>query len=181
MFGDKLTDYIQVYDNVFTEEECKDAITLFEHNNANGKTTEYDTPGYKFTQLDINNIDRYYANQIVKILTPVYNEYFERLGVRQYVDLSCFENVRIKRYLKGNGEFRTHVDVGDHSSAKRFAIAIIYLNNNDGITSFPNLGSGVYPETGRVVIFPPMWMFPHSGTVPTNTDKYIMMTCLHYK
>ena len=61
-----------------------------------------------------------------------------------------------------------------------------YLNDNDGFTTFPNVRSdrkplAVEPKAGRVVIFPPMWMFPHNGLPPKNDDKYIMMTSLHYK
>mgnify|MGYP003346154397 CR=1 FL=1 len=42
-------------------------------------------------------------------------------------------------------------------------------------------GVGVKPEAGKVVIFPPTWMYPHNGKMPMDNDKYIMMTCLHYR
>ena len=57
---------------------------------------------------------------------------------------------------------------------------ILYLNDNDGCTEFPNLGIKVNPKAGRLLIFPPLWMYPHQGLPPTNNDKYIMMTYLHH-
>ena len=89
---------------------------------------------------------------------------------------------RSKKYLKGtDDQFKTHVDVADKEAAVRYCIAILYLNDNDGLTTFPDLELAVEPVAGRVVVFPPMWMFPHNGLPPTNDDKYIMMSCLHYR
>ena len=182
MFGEKLIDYVAQYENVVPPTICKQIIDLYESNQQYVK--EYDTDVYKFHQLDMNRtsellrVAEYYSHALL----PCYEDYFAKLNLRQYVELNTWESVRIKKYIKGTtDEFKTHVDVTDHDSAARFAIAILYLNDNNGLTTFPNLGIGVQPKAGKVVIFPPTWMFPHSGLTPTNADKYIMMTCLHYK
>jgi hypothetical protein len=182
MFGDKLTDFIQVYHNVISPESCKRIISQYETHQE--YIQEHDTALYKFHQLDLNHTPDLVglAGAYAGSLLPCYEDYFNKLRLRQFVTFDTWEDVRIKKYLRGSGdEFRTHVDVSDHASAARFCIAILYLNDNNGLTTFPNLGVGVQPEAGKVVIFPPSWMFPHNGKSPTDNDKYIMMTSLHYK
>ena len=180
--NNKLTDFIHVYDDVVSAASCQHIINEYERHK--DYVQEHDTPYYKFHQLDLNQTPDLtgLAQAFVGSLLPYYETYFDKLGMRQYVSLDNWEDVRIKKYLKGtNDEFKTHVDVSNHASAARFAIAILYLNNNNGYTTFPNLGVAVQPKAGRVVIFPPTWMYPHNGINPTDNDKYIMMTCLHYR
>lgn len=178
----KLTDFIQTFDGVVSEASCKHIIDQYESHKEFVEV--HDTELYKFHQLNLNHtpdlhqLAQAYANTMI----GVYEAYFKSLGLREYVDVDTFEDVRIKKYIKGSGEeFRTHCDIMDKASASRFAIAILYLNDNDGLTTFPRLGVGVKPKAGRVVVFPPTWMYPHNGLTPTDHDKYIMMTCLHYK
>ena len=42
-------------------------------------------------------------------------------------------------------------------------------------------GMKIDPKKGRLVMFPPMWMFPHNGKPPISGPKYILSTYLHYK
>ena len=150
-----------------------------EYNSHN--SSRYDTETYRFNQLNLNETDLKPLSEVfARQLLPYYETYFRDLGLLEYVQLTNFEDIRIKRYTKGQDEFKTHVDIGDNISAKRFAIAILYLNENNGYTEFPTLDYRVKPETGRLVIFPPTWMYPHRGISPTDRDKYIMMTCLTY-
>ena len=94
-----------------------------------------------------------------------------------------FEEFRIKRYLdNGNDEFLDHVDVGDHSSARRFLVCFLYLNDVEegGTTDFPKLDLSITPKCGRMLVFPPTWMFRHAGRPVTKGKKYILGTYLHY-
>jgi len=178
----KLVDFIQTFDGVIKPDTCKMIIDQFEQNKH--LSEKHDTDLYKFDQLNLNKTEG--LSQLAPIvawqLSSIYEQYFKSLGLLDYVQIESFEDIRIKKYEKGSGaEFRTHVDVADKASASRFCIAIIYLNDNDGLTTFPTLGVGVKPKAGRVVVFPPTWMYPHNGMAPTDNDKYIMMTCLHYR
>jgi len=77
--------------------------------------------------------------------------------------------------------FDTHVDVTDHESSRRFLSFLFYLNDVDvgGETVFE--GVTIQAKTGRLVVFPPLWMFPHVGKSPITNNKYIISTYLHYK
>jgi len=66
-------------------------------------------------------------------------------------------------------------------SARRFMTAMIYLNAPDGgETVFPNLGLSITPQPGRLIVFPPLWLFPHAGLPPLTRPKYILHTYLCY-
>ena len=178
----KLTDYIKVYNDIITPETCRKIIDEYERYSS--RAEEHDTEVYKFHQLNLTQTPelRELSSIVASSLVPLYEDYFTSLGLRQFVDIDTFEDIRIKKYAKGSDDqFKTHVDIASNESASRFCIAIIYLNDNDGLTTFPQLRVGVPPKAGRVVLFPPHWMFPHNGKSPTDNDKYIMMTCLHYK
>lgn len=178
----KLNDFVRVYDDVINKQTCGQLIDLFEGRYKDSHEV-HDNELYKFHQLNlgINDELRQISQRFAQILVPYYNDYFKAVKLNDYVKVQGFEEVRIKRYLKGNNdEFKTHVDVTDKETCVRYLVAIMYLNDNDGVTDFPTLGMTVKPQIGRVVMFPPMWMFPHSGKPPTNSNKYIMMTCLHY-
>ena len=174
----KLSDYIRVFDNVITELTCERIIQ--EYHNNESRVKRYNS-GYKFNQLNLTDstipqLSNVVANQLI----PYYTEYFTDLNAIEYVNIDNFEEVRIKHYKKNQDEFPLHVDIADKISCSRFAIAIMYLNVNNGYTEFPTLQKKIYPAPGRLVIFPPNWMFPHRGIMPTDEDKYILMSCLMY-
>ena len=77
--------------------------------------------------------------------------------------------------------FDTHVDVMDYNSARRFLSFFWYLNDVEigGETRFYNLE--ITPKKGTLVVFPPLWMFPHKGEPPLSGEKYLLSTYLHYK
>lgn len=90
----------------------------------------------------------------------------------------------MKLYRKGTDDrFDTHVDVGNHDSARRFLVMFWYLNTVEvgGETVFDNISYSVNPVEGRLLMFPPMWMYPHSGKMAVSDDKLILGTYLHYR
>ena len=88
----------------------------------------------------------------------------------------------MKRYLpNGRDFFPLHVDVMGQAASRRFMTAIIYLNAPaGGETVFPNLDISVAPEPGKLLAFPPIWLFPHAGRPPQSSSKYILHTYLCY-
>ena len=173
-----LSDLIHVYPEAVSADNCNDIIEAVNSIPNAGKL--YDNDLYKFEQVNINQTIPELANEFASVVAGYATNYFKTLGVDRYIGLQSFEEVRVKKYIKGDGEFRPHIDVDNLDSAKRYLVAILYLNDNNGVTDFPALGLSVPPKAGTLVMFPPMWMFPHSGTRPTDRDKYIMMTSLTY-
>lgn len=90
---------------------------------------------------------------------------------------------RIQRYYKNSGYYREHCDampwdsvIGNQEGKVRILAIVAYLNTveNGGGTKFPLHGYTSEAEIGKVAIFPTTWMFPHMGTVPHSSDKWIV-------
>jgi hypothetical protein len=47
-----------------------------------------------------------------------------------------------------------------------------------GETVFPQLDVRIAARQGRLLAFPPYWMFQHAGLPPLSGDKYILSTYL---
>jgi prolyl 4-hydroxylase len=175
-----LTDYIMVAYGVLSPEQCRQLIGRFEASEALEKCQR--EPGHSFVQLDITTAwpDAHAA------LLPIFTAQLQKY---QQITKACFwppgirfEHLRMKRYLpNGRDSFPPHVDVTDQASARRFLAAFIYLNAPAaGETVFPHLDLVIPPETGKLLAFPPLWLFPHEGRAPKRDPKYILHTYLCY-
>jgi len=86
----------------------------------------------------------------------------------------------LKRYRAGADErFQPHFDaVLEH--ADRYLVFLWYLNDvqDGGETEFVQLDTKVGARTGRLLMFPPYWMYQHAGLAPRSGDKYILSTYL---
>lgn len=189
-----LKDFIQVYDYTLTEDLCKNVIRLFqgqilEEFSQNGR------PQFKqfnITQYldDQENLSEHPANDwglIQNVLidsgTQYVQKYMDDVQCRQnFPKRSALEQFRVKKYEAGTEDrFDTHVDVGDHETARRFLSVFWYLNDVEegGETVFFD-DFTVKPKAGRMVIFPPLWLYPHSGKPAISNDKYLLSTYTHY-
>jgi hypothetical protein len=176
-----LQDYIKVYDDILDKETCENIIERFEKSQLDPVETDI----YKFNQLNITQKDDWkdIAEMFSGLSYSAAVAYFNDVGIPIVPQLQGFEEIRIKRYRPDEKErFDLHVDVGDYRTAKRFLVIFTYLNDVEvgGETHFPIVNQAVQPKAGSVLVFPPMWMFPHEARPPVTGNKYIMGTYLHY-
>ena len=174
-----LQSYIKVYDDVFSPKECKELIGAFKEGEQEFISEDKRPQFYQVT------LDEMKSREIVAKLTDKINEYADSIPVLDYMFPAkySYEMVRIKRYRHDHDDqFKDHVDVNDCESAKRFLSFILYLNDVEegGETYFTGIGKYVVPKRGRLLIFPPLWMFPHRGNKTISNTKYILSTYLHY-
>jgi hypothetical protein len=175
-----LSDHVMVFDGTLSREHCQALIDRFE-SSTDHEACQLDA-GYSFRQL---NVSQKWPDQN-EILVPVFLSYFNKyqaaVNARFWPLKFCFEQLRMKRYLpNGRDSFPLHVDVMGHVAARRFMTAFIYLNTPaGGETVFPTLNISVAPEPGKLLAFPPLWLFPHAGRPPTSSPKYILHTYLCY-
>lgn len=186
-----LNTFVREYPSSLDAETCNMIIRRFEEDTVNQE--HISLIGHRsFTEINCSSTTQWHdiheiiVNKTIDVL-PKYCKDIE-LDPRQLPEQYGFEQIRIKRYVPNmNDEFRLHVDVGDHSSARRFLVCLWYLNTvaAGGETVFPwfmSDGSArvVKPIQGQLLIFPPMWMYPHAGNKPFSNTKYIIGTYLHY-
>lgn len=89
----------------------------------------------------------------------------------------------LKRYRSGGDQrFQLHFDSIYHV-ANRYLVLLWYLNDvaEGGETSFPGLDLAVAPRAGRLLMFPPYWMYQHEGRPPVSGEKFILSTYLLFK
>ena len=175
-----LADHVISFPDALPAAVCEALIGRFEASTDQEARQRDD--GHSFVQLDIS---RHWPDQS-KLLTQLFLSYFAQykaaVNAEFWPPAFSFENLRIKRYLpNGRDGFPPHVDVMGQAAAKRFMTAMIYLNATaGGETVFPGLGLSIPPETGKLLAFPPIWLFPHAGLPPRVSPKYILHTYLCY-
>lgn len=183
----ELNDLIHVYDDVLDGDTCNFLIDFFENNvDLHERVENNNRPNFTQINLTENNAINQSLSEAHKKLISITiqhkNKYYKFISNKCFPEKNNFEQFRIKRYLNdGNDMFDTHVDVTDHESSRRFLSFLFYLNDVDvgGETVFE--GVTIQAKTGRLVVFPPLWMFPHVGKAPITNNKYIISTYLHYK
>jgi len=197
--------YIYTNKISLSPEVCCDLIELFENEERkydgvthggvqkNIKDTkdfiipENEPKWYKYYQLFHNELTRnlqLYLNKLNKNdsfknenqnTTSVY-KYFENTTISQSIFM-------IQRYIMNEGRYVYHNDFSiDLKNKKNRVITYLwYLNDvlEGGETDFPDLNLKVKPETGKLVLFPATWDFPHCGKMPISSNKYIVTGWLY--
>jgi hypothetical protein len=192
MLAKKLTDFIKVYDDMVSPDVCKEIIDFYEnHSDCHDRVDREYRPN--FTQLNMTQFvnsgsttaaDKLLHDNITKTLLSVVNLYMIDLSITNELPSQyALEEVRIKKYdANSTDQFADHVDVGDHNSARRFLAFFLYLTENEfeGQTNFTYLDLPIDPKPGRILVFPPLWLFPHSGMPVSKQEKYIVGSYCHY-
>jgi hypothetical protein len=181
-----LARYLQCFDNALAPAMCAQMIESFEKlsrlHSRNGRGVMPQLTESAWTELNVSKVadaamQDFFRGQIL--------QYLERYNQSLKLTLPVparerIENLRIKRYfVEDADQFQPHFDSADYNS-NRYLVFIWYLNDVQvgGETEFPDLGMRISARAGRLLVFPPYWMFQHAGLPPKSNDKYILSTYL---
>jgi hypothetical protein len=177
--------FIRVYDNVIDKDFAQQLIAMFEESPEHHE--EIVLKGHRsFTQVTLQQHVEWqpFWQALQNRFIDYIDKYMKDCNVTEmmFPQQYAFEQFRLKRYLPNDvDEFADHVDVGNYDSARRFLVFFLYLDDNkEGDTTFPQWNIAVKPETGRMLMFPPMWTHLHAGKKPVEKPKYIIGSYLHY-
>lgn len=172
----KLSDFVRVYPGAVPKELCDRLIQKFGFI----EPEILDNDNHKFKQVNLVQ-NRVYFEQEIRELALIYkravDDYIKALDIKYFPDRWGYEEFRLKEYSPGD-YFKDHVDANDYPTARRFLSIFAYLNVNGG-TYFDCKKVDV-KVPGTLVIFPPLWLYPHHGVVKPEGKKYFMGTYLHY-
>jgi hypothetical protein len=177
-----LSDYVQVYEDTLSVAQCQALIDRFEAATALQQRLQAER-SYNFVEINVSRHWPEVEDHIQGVMMAAIRRYWETLKVGSHWPSNVWaEKLRLKRYLPGGDDrFPTHVDVTNADEARRFLTAILYLNTTEGgETVFPDLDISIAPAPGRMVVFPPLWNFPHAGLPPRGKPKYILHRYLWY-
>ena len=179
-----MNNYVQVYHNVIDPGYCDELIEKFNGNPRQHDRREEDL--VSFTEIHLYKHSEW--EQDVQTITQVYIKYLKQYRKEfniidaMWPKMVGMEGFRIKKYLPNDkDEFKPHVDSFDKKSSFRFLAFFVYLDDNKGgQTSFPQLDLRIPCTKGSLLIFPPLWLWLHSGEKPVDKPKYILGSYLHY-
>ena len=172
-------DFIGVYDNVLSKEECDNAINQFNLTELNKK--EEVVPGEFIYSGSLNRKD-------FSLSAP--EEIHDLIGIRLHSALICYIEhyfvlnliqahsieVKLQRTPPKGGYHVWHCEQYCKQYADRVLAWTIYLNDipyNEGETEFLWQGVRVNPKAGRCVIWPAAFTHTHRGNPVYTHDKYI--------
>ena len=90
-------------------------------------------------------------------------------------------NFMIQRYEQNKGKYVYNHDGSNEKKHSRVVTYLWYLNDmvEGGETDFFGGSFKVTPETGKLLLFPACWSFPHRGNMPISSSKYIVTGWLY--
>ena len=183
-----IDNFIGVYDNYITLDECNRAIKLYEDQNKFNNTINrigFENASIlrkqdkQFFAIE-NNLDVWWESLKPMIFNfdMAFKHYIETTGAKDAYDTPFhFTTLKIQKTLPTEGYHIWHIEhnKGFDNEPRAFAYSI-YLNDveDGGETEFLHQSVRVKPKTGRIVIWPAGFPYLHRGNPPLSGEKYIL-------
>jgi hypothetical protein len=178
--------YIRVYDESLEPLLCQQMVesfaTLARFQQRNGRGVRKGLEESAWTELNVTKLSDHAFKQMFRMRIDAALERYNRdvgLGIA-LPSTDTTADLVMKRYRPGSDErFQVHFDA-IHQYSSRYLVLLWYLNDvqEGGETRFPQLDIAIAPRKGRLLMFPPYWMYQHEGVPPRSEDKYIVSTYL---
>jgi hypothetical protein len=190
-----ITNFIGIYDNYITPEECNKAIKLYEdqnkfNNTINRISAERASILQKQDQQFFaapNNVDVWWESLKSMMINfdMAWNHYIKNVGADDAYGVPFhFTDLKIQKTLPTEGYHVWHIEhgKGSNNEARAFVFSI-YLNDVEegGETEFLHFSKRVKPKTGRIVIWPAAFPYVHRGNSPLLGEKYIVTSWMMLK
>jgi hypothetical protein len=175
--------FIGIYENVLSEDDCKNIIKLFENDlknkvDLNGhdqffkdKMERYDYSKC-YPSEDTSNL---IVSKINEALDKCIKLYAEEFWVVKQLKATSL-HIKLQKTPPRGGYHVWHSEQSGLINAQRVLAWTVYLNdiqNGEGETEFLWQGLRVQPKAGTVSIFPASFTHTHRGNPVYSCDKYI--------
>lgn len=191
-----ITNFIGIYDNYITKEECNKAINFYEDQNKFNNTMNrinfenssiLQKQDQQFFAVP-NNLDVWWGDlkSMIVNFDLAWNHYIKNTGAAEsYGNIDFhYTQLKIQKTLTTEGYHIWHVEHGKgfDTEARAFVFSI-YLNDVEegGETEFLHFSKRVQPKTGRIVIWPAGFPYVHRGNPPLSGEKYILTSWLNLR
>lgn len=184
-----LAHYVRWYDGALSPAFCGQLIAGFEQMQEahvlNGRGVRAGLEQSRWTEI---NLSRYADAAMKGFFYGQIDEYLARYNAEIGLGLPVpgsrvISDLVIKRYASGQDEgFQPHFD-SIYDRSDRYMVFLWYLNDvsEGGETRFTDLELNVDAREGRLLMFPPYWMYQHAGMPPRSNSKYILSTYLLFE
>ncbi len=181
-----LRHYIRIYDEDLPQDMCTRMVqsfqTLARFHTPNGRGYRAGLENSAWTEVNVTRLsDAGFLGFFRNKMDVALARYNRDVGLGIPIPNSPKSaDLILKRYRPGGAEsFERHFD-SINEVCNRYLVMIWYLNDVEtgGETNFPQLETSVRPQAGRLLVFPPYWMYQHEGLPPVSGDKYIVSSYL---
>tara|TARA_R110000787_G_scaffold177344_2_gene289331 strand:+ start:965 stop:1555 length:591 start_codon:yes stop_codon:yes gene_type:complete len=183
-----INNFIGVYDNYITEDECNKAIKLYEDQNKFNNTLDrisFENASTLQKQdkqffAEPNNLNIWWSSfkTLIFNFDIAFKDYLKNTGAGDvYGGPFHFTQLKLQKTLPTEGFHVWHIEHGKGFEMEpRAFVFSIYLNDVEegGETEFLHFSKRVKPKTGRIVIWPAAFPYVHRGNPPLSGEKYIL-------
>ena len=183
-----LRHFVRIHDGDLPPSLCDGLIASFhamaDAQQRNGRGVRAGLERSAWTELDIGRhadaqLRGFFRERISQALLRYNHDTALPIGIP---DSPLLAPLVMKRYAAASDErFQLHFDAINEVS-DRYLVFLWYLNDvlDGGDTEFPMLDLKIAPRRGRLLVFPPYWMYQHRGCPSPTRDKYILSTYLRF-
>ena len=178
--------FIGTYENVLSEEDCKNIIKLIEENFKNGiENSDSGEKQFSRGRMERHDYQKFYqsndtSNSIVSKINEALDKcillYSEEFWIVKQSKATSLV-VKIQKTPPRGGYHFWHCEQDNQKEHQNRVLAwTVYLNdipNGEGETEFLWQGLRVQPKAGTVSIFPATFTHTHRGNPVYSCDKYI--------
>jgi len=173
-------DFIGIYEDVLTKDQCKTIIEEFEHRYLNCSSTNRPQNNGDLMRKDqflFANDGLYNTFAIVNpALQKCIDLYVEEYFILKQINAISME-MKVQKTFPRGGYHQWHCEAGTSDSSRRCLAWMIYLNtfpDGEGETEFLWQGKRIKPVAGTCVMWPAAWTHTHRGNPVYSHDKYIV-------
>jgi hypothetical protein len=175
--------FIGIYENVLSEDECKNIIDLFESdlnnkidNNGDTQFVKDKMERYDYQKIyPSNDISNLIVLKVNEVLNKCIELYAKEFWIVKQLKATSLE-IKLQKTPPKGGYHVWHSEQDNIKHANRVLAWTIYLNdilNGEGETEFLWQGLRVQPKAGTVSIFPAFFTHTHRGNPVYSCNKYI--------
>lgn len=185
----KITDFIGIFDNIFTKQECNNLINYYEELDKLNLTVShksYSSGNTSFRKDDTVFMCQPQEMELASTQTqlevfrekffPCYEKYTDEFGQLLNHGKHGIISMRVQKTPPGGGFHDWHCENANFQNCQRIVVFMLYLNDivDGGETEFLYYRKRVQPVAGRLLIWPAGYTHTHRGNPPLNETKYIL-------
>jgi hypothetical protein len=190
MFMSNIENFIGIYDDVFSAEECNEIIEYFNtlesrnlvlsssQANNGRKTSRNDSSVFMMepTTFRVKATGKY-LHMFVEKFKNCYDDYLNQYDIlHQGVAKHGILGLKVQKTEPGGGFHQWHFENSNMEDSGRLLTVMVYLNDVDegGETEFLYYKKRIKPVRGRLLIWPSGFPHTHRGNPPLANTKFIL-------